>query len=157
MQKFEQYCGTGEYIASRALQNDVNVAIALGRPLLIKGEPGTGKTLLGCMAYARRKFDEVVKANRKSGNNEILAAETALKYIGKLYAIEKEAKELMPDERYLMRQEKARPIMEAFGNWLWDTYPKTPPKGLLGKAIKIHLESMGTAECLTGKWYPETG
>ena len=46
MQKFEQYCGTGDYIASRALQNDVNVAIALGRPLLIKGEPGTGKTLL---------------------------------------------------------------------------------------------------------------
>ncbi len=46
MQKFEQYCGTGNYIASRALQNDVNVAIALGRPLLIKGEPGTGKTLL---------------------------------------------------------------------------------------------------------------
>lgn len=46
MQEFEQYCGTGNYIASRALQNDVNVAIALGRPLLIKGEPGTGKTLL---------------------------------------------------------------------------------------------------------------
>jgi len=46
MQNFEQYCGTGNYIASGALQNDVNVAIALGRPLLIKGEPGTGKTLL---------------------------------------------------------------------------------------------------------------
>jgi len=46
MQNFEQYCGTGDYIASGALQNDVNVAIALGRPLLIKGEPGTGKTLL---------------------------------------------------------------------------------------------------------------
>jgi len=46
MQNFEQYCGTGNYIASKALQNDVNVAIALGRPLLIKGEPGTGKTLL---------------------------------------------------------------------------------------------------------------
>jgi len=46
MKKFEQYRGTGNYIASRALQNDVNVAIALGRPLLIKGEPGTGKTLL---------------------------------------------------------------------------------------------------------------
>ncbi|MEA3241602.1 MAG: MoxR family ATPase [Pseudomonadota bacterium] len=46
MQNFEQYRGTGNYIASGALQNDVNVAIALGRPLLIKGEPGTGKTLL---------------------------------------------------------------------------------------------------------------
>lgn len=38
--------GTGDYIASLDLQNCVNVAIALGRPLLIKGEPGTGKTML---------------------------------------------------------------------------------------------------------------
>ncbi|MBW1645638.1 MAG: MoxR family ATPase [Deltaproteobacteria bacterium] len=44
--KFNRYRGTSSYIASQALQNDVNVAIALGRPLLIKGEPGTGKTLL---------------------------------------------------------------------------------------------------------------
>jgi MoxR-like ATPase len=33
-------------VASRALQDAVNVALALERPLLIKGEPGTGKTLL---------------------------------------------------------------------------------------------------------------
>jgi len=95
--------------------------------------------LLGCMAHARRKFDEVVKANRKSGNKKRLAAETALDYIRQLYAIEKEAKELTPDERYLMRQEKAKPIMEAFGDWLRETYPQTPPKGLLGKAIKYTL------------------
>ncbi len=40
------FTGTGDYIASNELQNSVNVAIALGRPLLIKGEPGTGKTML---------------------------------------------------------------------------------------------------------------
>ena len=38
--------GTGDYIASEELSRIVNVAILLGRPLLIKGEPGTGKTLL---------------------------------------------------------------------------------------------------------------
>jgi transposase len=95
--------------------------------------------LLGCMAHARRKFDEVVKANRKSGNKKTLAAEVALKYISKLYGLEKEAKELTPDKRYLLRQEKAKPIMEAFGNWLRKTYPQTPPKGLMGKAIKYTL------------------
>ncbi len=42
----ELYSGTGDYIASQELQNSVNVAVALGRPLLIKGEPGTGKTML---------------------------------------------------------------------------------------------------------------
>ena len=60
MQTFEQYCGTEDYIASRALQNDVNVAIALGRPLLIKGEPGTGKTLLASSIAAGLATDLLV-------------------------------------------------------------------------------------------------
>jgi len=43
---FNQFYGSATYIASQELQNSVNVAIALGKPLLIKGEPGTGKTML---------------------------------------------------------------------------------------------------------------
>lgn len=38
--------GTENYIAPRALQVAVNAAVTLEKPLLIKGEPGTGKTLL---------------------------------------------------------------------------------------------------------------
>jgi MoxR-like ATPase len=38
--------GTEKYIASRELQLAVNAAITLQKPLLIKGEPGTGKTML---------------------------------------------------------------------------------------------------------------
>jgi MoxR-like ATPase len=45
-QSFQQFRGTDGYVASRALQDVVNVALALERPLLLKGEPGTGKTLL---------------------------------------------------------------------------------------------------------------
>ncbi|MGB9905019.1 MAG: AAA family ATPase, partial [Desulfotomaculales bacterium] len=37
---------TAEYLVSDDLRDAVNVAVALGRPLLIKGEPGTGKTML---------------------------------------------------------------------------------------------------------------
>ncbi len=40
------YKGSDYYIASKPLMEIVNVAIALGKPLVIKGEPGTGKTLL---------------------------------------------------------------------------------------------------------------
>ena len=40
------FAGTGEYVASEQLLNAVNVAITLKKPLLIKGEPGTGKTML---------------------------------------------------------------------------------------------------------------
>jgi MoxR-like ATPase len=43
---FLQFRGTDGYIASGPLVDAVNCAIALERPLLIKGEPGTGKTLL---------------------------------------------------------------------------------------------------------------
>ena len=38
--------GTDRYVAPRELQLAVNAAITLERPLLVKGEPGTGKTLL---------------------------------------------------------------------------------------------------------------
>ena len=38
--------GTEKYIATEDLSMSVNAAIALERPLLIKGEPGTGKTML---------------------------------------------------------------------------------------------------------------
>ncbi|MCH7644841.1 MAG: MoxR family ATPase [Myxococcales bacterium] len=43
---FNHFKGTAGYIASDELMEAVNCAIALERPLLIKGEPGTGKTLL---------------------------------------------------------------------------------------------------------------
>jgi len=43
---FRRFAGTASYIASEALIDAVNCALALERPLLIKGEPGTGKTLL---------------------------------------------------------------------------------------------------------------
>ncbi|WP_334029537.1 AAA family ATPase [Alteromonas sp. P256] len=40
------FSGTSNYIATKDLQLAVNAAITLERPLLIKGEPGTGKTML---------------------------------------------------------------------------------------------------------------
>ena len=43
---FEQFTGASRYVADEGLLSDVNAAIALGRPLLVRGEPGTGKTML---------------------------------------------------------------------------------------------------------------
>ena len=42
----QRFDGTSSYIASSELSEVVNVALALEKPLLIRGEPGTGKTLL---------------------------------------------------------------------------------------------------------------
>ena len=41
-----QFNSTDNYIASSSLKQAVNAAIMLEKPLLIKGEPGTGKTML---------------------------------------------------------------------------------------------------------------
>ncbi len=45
-QSVAQFKGTERYVATRELEVAVNAAVALERPLLIKGEPGTGKTVL---------------------------------------------------------------------------------------------------------------
>lgn len=63
--KEQVFSGTGDYIASQELQNSVNVAVALERPLLIKGEPGTGKTMLA-QSIAKGLKKELLIWNIKS-------------------------------------------------------------------------------------------
>ncbi|MBV8696479.1 MAG: MoxR family ATPase [Bradyrhizobium sp.] len=46
MSTFRRFRGTERYLTNDALEAAVNCALALERPLLVKGEPGTGKTLL---------------------------------------------------------------------------------------------------------------
>ncbi|TNE86760.1 MAG: MoxR family ATPase [Deltaproteobacteria bacterium] len=46
MTQFARFSGTDRYIADEGLMSSVNAALVLERPLLVKGEPGTGKTLL---------------------------------------------------------------------------------------------------------------
>ena len=43
---FQKFRGTDQYLTSSALESAVNCALALERPLLVRGEPGTGKTQL---------------------------------------------------------------------------------------------------------------
>ena len=53
---FDKFKGSPDYVTSEPLRNAVNVSIVLGRPLLIRGEPGTGKTLLAhSIAYGLGK------------------------------------------------------------------------------------------------------
>ncbi|WP_366923990.1 MoxR family ATPase [Metallumcola ferriviriculae] len=65
MKQVHSYQGTGDYIASPELLDTVGVAHKLGRPLLIKGEPGTGKTMLA-QSVAEGLGKELIVWNIKS-------------------------------------------------------------------------------------------
>lgn len=59
------FTSTSQYVASKELLASVNVAVALQKPLLIKGEPGTGKTMLA-QAVAESLGKKMVIWNIKS-------------------------------------------------------------------------------------------
>ena len=71
-----------------------------------------GVTEIGCMAHARRKFFELHATNKSQ------LAEQALRYIQLLYEIEHEVRDLEPDLRRRIRQEKAVPVMDALHAWM---------------------------------------
>ena len=61
--------GTDKYVATSDLQMAVNAAVTLQRPLLIKGEPGTGKTLLAeevASALGKRLIQWHIKSTTKA-------------------------------------------------------------------------------------------
>ena len=94
---------------------------------------------IGCWAHARRKFTDVTKAlgkKRKAG-----AADKALKYIRRLYGIEKKIRNgvYSAEQIYEIRQTESKPILDDFEKWLKKKKQQTPPKGLLGKAVTYTL------------------
>ena len=64
-----RFAGTDRYVATEDLMVAVNAAITLGRPLLIKGEPGTGKTQLAieiAAALSRPLYEWHIKSTSKA-------------------------------------------------------------------------------------------
>jgi transposase len=92
-----------------------------------------GLRALGCMAHARRRFDEAVKAQGK--NKRRGKAWRGLSLIQKLYRVEKQARSMTSDERHTYRLEHGTPIFTEMRDWLDTALPQVPPKNATGKAL----------------------
>ncbi len=66
LEEFNKFKDPSKYSPDDGLINAVNVALALNQPLLLTGEPGTGKTQLGYSIAFELGFDEPLKFETKS-------------------------------------------------------------------------------------------
>ena len=96
-------------------------------------------TLVGCWAHARRKFDEALKALPDTKQLTSVAAGEGLDFCNRLFAIERDLKDATPEERYTVRLERSRPILDAFSAWLSTQRQRVLPKSALGQAIAYCL------------------
>ena len=91
----------------------------------------------GCMAHCRRRFFEATKASPKG----VGLANEAIEIIRDLYKIEDKIRDETIDERYRVRQEESKPVLDIFRKWLDDHLGQVPPKSQLGMALHYaHME-----------------
>lgn len=95
-------------------------------------------TITGCFAHVRRRFEKCLEAHKKNFTKEELKNTNAYKgmqFIGKLYDIEAEIKEKSAEEKYVVRQNESKPVLEAFFEWIHSIVDQTDSKSLIGDAI----------------------
>lgn len=95
-------------------------------------------TRVGCMAHARRKFNDVLKALPKDARVSDTKTQEALNFFKKLYTIEGKCKDLTPEERFEVRQAESGPILDEFRQWLSET--NALPKSKFGEAVKYAVK-----------------
>jgi transposase len=90
--------------------------------------------LVGCMAHARRYFEEALDNNKQ-------LAEYMLEQIQLLYKVERLAREnnYTHDQRLELRQTESVPVLATIKEWLLDNAAKVQPKTPIGKAINYSL------------------
>jgi transposase len=98
-----------------------------------KASFASGITEVGCMAHARRKFFDL----HANGTSQI--AGQALQYIGLLYDIEREVKNLSAQDRQAIRQEQSRRIANALHEWMLAQRAKVF-SGATAKALDYSLK-----------------
>ncbi|WP_027584776.1 IS66 family transposase [Bradyrhizobium sp. Ai1a-2] len=101
-----------------------------------------GATHVGCMAHARRKFVDALKARKKPGGPPA----QALKFFDQLYRIERQVRDEKPGDSetqvdYIrrLRQKHSLPVLDALKAWLDAIAPKVVPDTKLEDAVSYTL------------------
>ena len=92
-----------------------------------------GRIEAGCLAHARRKFDELNKANQSPVSTQ------AIQRIAWLYKIEHEARELKPEDRLAMRQLRSKPLWNELHAWLQFERARVPDGSGIAGALDYSL------------------
>ena len=99
---------------------------------------------VGCLAHARRKFFDLHVANKSQ------VAQSALHQINAVYQIERELKDLTPDERQRIRQVRSKPLLDALHRWLLLTRQKITDGSATAKALDYSLKRWTALTRFTG-------
>ena len=97
-----------------------------------------GRIAAGCLAHARRKFDELIKSNAS------MVAPEALRRIAAIYRVERELVGLSGDERLAMREALTKPLWKELHVWLQLERGKVPDGGATAQAIDYSLNNWAT-------------
>ena len=89
---------------------------------------------VGCMAHARRRFADIVKTHQKPG-----LAVHAMKFFKALYKIERRIKNEAIDQRYALRQDRSKHVLNQFRKWLEQSIQQVPDGFAIGQAIHYCL------------------
>jgi len=88
----------------------------------------------GCLAHARRKFDELAKANASP------VATLAIQRIARLYRVESQVRDATPQERLAHRQQHAKPLWDELHAWMRLERARVPDGGGIANALDYSLK-----------------
>lgn len=95
-------------------------------------------TVTGCMAHARRRFDEALTTLKKDFTKEQLKETTAYQAMGRigmLYKIEEMIRGKSPEEKYTERQKQSKPLLDALFEWLHSLEDAVDRSSKIGEAV----------------------
>ncbi|MCR6478420.1 IS66 family transposase [Variovorax sp. ZS18.2.2] len=95
-----------------------------------------GRIPAGCLAHARRKFDELLRDGGKSA-----VAQEALLRIAQIYRLERELAALTCEERLASRQSNAKPLWDDLHEWLRLERSRVPDGSATAKALNYSLNA----------------